>query len=141
MDVQKSKGGPERILSALAAAFSLVVTARIWGLIAPHQEMWPLPALYLAEGVLLPAACAASLFWSTPYRARLTAMAAGALLAFSILGALSIGLFYVPLVALLVATVLAARVRTADRLTVLLAYLVGGALVQGSVMLLVVRWM
>ncbi len=139
MNSQKSNGVLEVVLAALAFVFSLVVTIRIWAFAAVQQEMWPLPALYLLEVVALPATCFASALRGTASRARVASIAAGALLAFSILGAWTVGLFYGPLVILLTASALAARGRTLDRVPVLLAFLLGGALVQASLMILVIR--
>ena len=96
----------ERLLSALALAYGLAITAGFWLSIAPRQSMWPFPGLYFIEVVFLPALLAFSVFRGSPQRARIASSLAGALSVFSILGAMSVGLFYLPLA--LLAAVIAA---------------------------------
>jgi hypothetical protein len=73
------------------------------------------------------------------YRTRAGFVAAGALSAFSFLGALSVGLFYLPLVRLQLATAVASRVHTRDRLSTSAGLLVGAALLQGVIMFAIVQ--
>jgi hypothetical protein len=91
----------ERVLAALAAATCLVVTVIIWASVSQQQDMWPLPAMYFVEvvaasllglwGIYRKDAAGRWLAWAT----------AGALFGFTILGALSVGFFYLPVAGLL----------------------------------------
>jgi hypothetical protein len=91
----------ERVLALAAAALCLIVSVIVWALVSQQQAMWPLPAMYFVEVV------AASLLglWGI-YRNDATGRwlawaTAGALLGFTILGALSVGFFYLPVAGLL----------------------------------------
>jgi len=78
-------------------------------------------------------------FRANSSRTRACFVAAGALSAFSFLGALSVGLFYVPLVLLQLATAVASRVHTRDRLSTGAGLLVGSTLFQAVLMFTIVR--
>jgi hypothetical protein len=129
----------EKLLASLSAAFSLTITARLWMLVTGQQPMWPFPALYLVEVVALPSLAALVTFRGDSYRTRAGFVAAGALSTFSFLGALSVGLFYVPLVLLQLATAVASRVHPRDRLSTSAGLLVGAALLQGVIMFTIVE--
>ena len=129
----------EKLLASLSAAFSLTITARLWMLVAGQQPMWPLPALYFVEVVALPSLATLATFRGDSYRTRAGFVAAGALSTFSFLGALTVGLFYLPLVLLELATAVASRVHTPDRLSTSAGLLVGAALLQAVIMATVVQ--
>lgn len=85
-----------RFLALAAAVITTLVTLLAWGSVSGSQGMWPFPALYFVE-LLAAALIVAFLFLRADANASLAAWAAGGLvLAFSILGAFSVGLFYVP---------------------------------------------
>jgi len=86
----------EQILALLGAALCLVITILLWGGISPHQSMWPAPGLYFIEIVVVCAAAAGLLLsGGTPGRAALW-VSAGIVLAFSLLAAFSVGVYYFP---------------------------------------------
>jgi hypothetical protein len=107
----------ERSLAVLGALACLVITALIWRSISANQPMWPLPALYFIE---LPVVgmIAAGLAWlGGPQAQRVAWGAAGIFLAFSLIGAWSVGFFYLPVA--LIFTAAAAVVDIKDRQAVL----------------------
>jgi hypothetical protein len=125
----------ERLLSALALAYGLAITAGFWFSVAPRQSMWPFPGLYFIEVVFLPALLAFSVLRGSPQRARIASLSAGALSVFSILGAMSVGLFYLPLVLLAAVTAVVSRVVTRETLAGCAAFFVGSAALQACGML------
>ncbi len=87
----------ERILVILAAVACVFLTIGIWRSVSGSQSTWPLPGLYFIE---LPAAALASLltFLREDSSSAMTAwITAGIVTAFSVIGAFSIGLFYLPI--------------------------------------------
>jgi FtsH-binding integral membrane protein len=87
----------ERFFAILSASFCLVLTILIWWSVSAQQPMWPLPALYLLEMLALSLLCAFSFFNADPLIKFLTWGAVGIFIAFSILGAFSVGFFYLPI--------------------------------------------
>src|SRR5512133_1693886 len=87
----------ERVLVVLAAGACLFITVAIWRSVSPNQPMWLLPGLYFIE---MPAAAiltAGAFLLGMPSSARIAWVAAGLLLAFALMGAFSVGLFYLPI--------------------------------------------
>jgi hypothetical protein len=86
----------ERFAALLAAILCAALFFVLWGSLSSYQQVWPFPGLYLLEMAVL-AALGAYVFVSS--QARLTVVswgAAGAILAFCILGAWTVGLLYLP---------------------------------------------
>ncbi len=105
---------PEQFLAVVGAAACLLISARIGQAVGAMQAIWPLPGLYLVEmnivsvlglfGVLGNSSGRSSL------RIGLTYAAVGILLAFVLLGAWSIGPFFLPVVLIFaVAAILSSR--------------------------------
>ena len=92
----------ERFLALLAAVVCLIITVVFWLSLSSYQSMWPLPGLYFIEIVTLSVVSAFLFIRGDPQGQFLTWGAAGAIGAFSILAAFSVGFFYLP-VALLFA--------------------------------------
>jgi hypothetical protein len=86
----------ERVLAILAAVLCLTITILLWWSVSAYQAVWPLPALYFIEIVTLSILSAFMFVRGDPRGPFLTWGAAGAIGVFSILAALSIGLFYFP---------------------------------------------
>ena len=125
----------ERILAILAAVVCLIVTLVIWISISAYQNMWPLPGLYFAEMVTL-SMISGFLFVCGDARASLiTWLAAGVITAFSILGAFSIGFFYLPVALLLVIVSIIWDVRDKQHIPAHLGLFLIAGLVQSILML------
>jgi hypothetical protein len=91
----------ERVLAILGAATCLTVTTVVWLSVTRQQEMWPLPAFYFIEVVALSVVAAWGIFRADQAGGLLAWAVIGALVGFSIMGALSVGFFYLPVAALL----------------------------------------
>ena len=86
----------ERFLAILEAVLCLGVTIALWLSLSAYQNMWPLPGLYFIEMVTLSIISTFLFVRSDPRDKFITWVAAGVISAFSILGALSVGFFYLP---------------------------------------------
>lgn len=97
----------ERTLAAIALLFCLAVDALVVAQYSPLQVMWPLPALYLVEMLLVSAAGVYGIFRGPSW---LAWAASGAVLGYALVGTWTIGILYVPVWAfLLAAGVISAR--------------------------------
>ena len=128
----------EGLLSALALAYGLAITTGFWISVAPRQSMWPFPGLYFIEVVFLSALLAFSVFRGSPQRARIASLSAGALSVFSILGAMSVGLAYIPLVLLTLVMATIGRLVTRETLAQCATFFLGSAALQAFGMLFLV---
>jgi hypothetical protein len=86
----------EQILAILGAVFCLAITILIWGGINQQQSMWPAPGLYFIEIVAICVAAAGLLVSGRPPGRAAVWFSAGIVLAFSLLAAFSVGLYYFP---------------------------------------------
>ena len=129
----------ERSAVALAAVGCIAVTIAIWRSVDTYQDVWPLPGLYFVElpAVSLAAALGGNLGLSW---ARLVTWAAlGIVLAFSILGAFSVGTLYLPVAVLLAVAGISSDLQAGQRITPHIGICLGVAVAQGALMLLAVR--
>ena len=94
----------ERFLAIFAAVVCLIITSLFWLSISSYQAMWPLPGLYFLEIVTLSIVSAFMVARGDPRGQYLTWGTAGVIGVFSILAALSVGFFYLP-VALIFAVI------------------------------------
>ena len=94
----------ERFLAILGAVVCLLITILFWWSISANQPMWPLPGLYFIEMLALSIVSAFIFVRGDPRNQFITWGTAGVISAFSILGALSVGFFYLP-VALIFAVI------------------------------------
>lgn len=131
--------GLVNLLATLSLAGSLVITLRTWAAVAEFQETWPLPALYFLELVALPAVAAFFAFRRETYLSRVAFAAAGAMLAFCLIGAWSIGLLYLLPAILVLLLGLTSREVSHEPWTTCAAFLIGLAILQGAVMIAVIQ--
>ena len=140
-----AKAGPikfyavERVLAAAAALVCMAVTAILWQSLSQQQAMWPLPALYFLEVV---AARLVGLWGIGRYDAvgsRLAWVTTGVLLGFTILGALSVFFFYLPVTGLLALAALWQARLAWRRLPLHIGLAPLGAVAQTALMLVVIR--
>lgn len=127
----------EKILAILGAAICLVVTILLWGGISSNQSMWPLPGLYLMMVVVLGVLGAFTFIWGGSLGKFITWVAAGALLGFSILGAFSVGFFYLPSALLFFVISITCDVRNKGPILAHLAACLVGGLALVALMLMV----
>jgi len=142
----------ERALAVTGTALCMIVSAAAWWGLRVQQSLWPLPDLYLLE-MLAASALATWGIWSQAERPAslrliLTWASIGIMLGFVILGAFSIGFFYLPVVVLLVsAAILADRpvpgrtgqARLGFNFFIHMGACVAAAGVQAALMLAVIR--
>lgn len=120
----------EKLLALIVAIVCLVVSIYIWELVAGHQPMWPRPALYLIEIPTLCVALAVITLRGTPNNTVPSWIALGAVLAFSALALFSIGVYYTPIVMLLLIVAILSTWRMRKSALVSIVWAVAAALVQ-----------
>jgi hypothetical protein len=120
----------EKLLALAAAVVCLAITIYIWQLVAGHQLMWPRPALYLIEVPALCIALAAITIREHPNNMVPSWVTLGAVLAFSALALFSIGIYYTPIVMLVLIVALLSTWRAHKSALVSVVWAVGGVLVQ-----------
>jgi hypothetical protein len=106
----------ERSLAIAGAVLCLIVTIPTWWSVSAQQSMWPLPALYFVEMVALGIFSAFAFLRGGPRGKLITWGAVGVFLAFSILGAFSVGFFYLPVAFLFGAAAIISDVRGKQRI-------------------------
>ena len=129
----------ERILAILAAGVCLIITLVFWLSIRPYQSMWPLPGLYFVEIVAL-SFMSTFIFVRDDLRGSLmTWVAAGVISAFSFLGALSVGCFYLPVALMFSVISLTWDVRNKQNKPARLGIFLIAGIVQSVLMLVAIR--
>jgi hypothetical protein len=127
----------------LGTAVCLIVSAGVWLAIRSQQPMWPLPDLYLLEIAAVSCLCTWGI-WSNgtsqaSLRGILSWAAIGIVLGFVILGAFSIGFFYLPVAGLLGSTAILADLRQRHNLIIHLGVGLAAAIAQAVIMLAIIR--
>jgi hypothetical protein len=125
-----------KALSSLGLAYSIVITLRIWALVAQQQPIWVLPGVYFLEVMFLPALAAFSALRAGDRRTMIACMAAGALVSFSVLGAWTVGLAYAPLALLLLLASFFSWRTTREPLRAVIAVILASAAIQALAMLI-----
>ena len=80
----------------LAATACTALTVRIWRSVGAQQSTWPLPELYFVELRVVAILCAAVFVGSSPSGMVVAWVASGIFAAFAILGAWTVGFYYLP---------------------------------------------
>jgi len=130
----------ERILAILAAVVCLIITLVFWFRISPYQSMWPLPGLYFVEMVSFSFISTFIFVRGDPRGSLMTWVAAGVISAFSILGAASVGFFYLPVALMFSVISLTWDVRNKRNKPARLGIFLIAGLVQ-SVLMLAAIWL
>ena len=131
----------ERTIAILGAALCLLLTWRIWSLVAAAQDIWLLPALYFIELTAFSLVCAFLYAVSSPSRHILTWATVGVLTAFSLLGAWTVGLYYVPVAGLFLILAAGDDLRRGGKLWMHAGIGMIAAVAEASVILLLARFM
>ena len=125
----------ERFLAVLAAVVCLIITILLWLSVSANQTMWPLPALYFIEMVAF-SMISAFIFVRGDRRQQFIIWGtAGVISAFSILGALSVGFFYLPVALILAAIAVTSDVRNKQHITAHLGVFLIAGIAQLALML------
>ena len=130
----------ERILAIMAAVVCLAITLVFWFSLSPYQSMWPLPGLYFVEMVSLSFISTFIFVRGDPRGSLMTWVAAGVISAFSILGAASVGFFYLPVALMFGVIALTWDVRNKQQLMAHLGIFLMAGIVQ-SVLMLAAIWL
>jgi hypothetical protein len=129
----------ERFLAILAAVICLIITILFWWSVSAYQPMWPLPGLYFIEMVAL-SIISAFIFVSGDARDQfITWGTAGVISAFSILGALSVGFFYLPVALIFAVISVTSTVRNKQRITAHLGIFLIAGIAQMALMFAAIR--
>ena len=117
----------ERILTVFGVIICLVITIPIWRSTSAQQPMWPLPALYFIEMVVLSIISSFLFIRGNAWGRIIVWGAVGLIFGFSILGALSVGFFYLPVAIIFSGISITSDVRNKQRIgRLLLVCLVAG---------------
>jgi hypothetical protein len=129
----------EQALAVLAAAATVFLTIRIWLSVSAQQSMWPLPGLYFVELSAVAIITALAFLYASRWSPLVAWAAAGIVLAFAILGAFSVGLFYFPISLIFITLGVLATVRQEKSwLPGIGAFLIAAA-AQATLVLLLIR--
>ena len=129
----------ERVLAILGAVACLIITILIWLSVSAHQTMWPLPGLYFIEMVALASISAFLFVRGDPRDKFIIWGVAGVIGAFSILGAFSVGFFYLPVALIFVVISVTSDVRNKYHLTAHLGIFVIAGIAQLALMFTAIR--
>ena len=129
----------ERFLAILGAVLCLGVTIALWLSLSAYQNMWPLPGLYFIEMVTLSIISTFLFVRSDPRDKFITWVAAGVISVFSILGALSIGFFYLPVALIYAVISVTSDVRNKQNITAHLGIFLIAGIAQVASMFAAIR--
>ena len=130
----------ERTLAIAGTVICLFITALLWGSISLNQGMWPLPGLYFIEMAALSVVCALLAFFDDNPRSQFIIWGAvGILTGFSILGAWSVGFFYLPVAIIFGVIAIRSDFRNKQRIAVHIGAGLIAGVVQVVLMLAVIR--
>ena len=104
-------GRTEKFVALLGSAICAALAAVLWRRVSTWQNTLPFPALYFVELMVLGVVVAAAYLRPSPRRASTAWAAAGATTGFSILGAWTVGLFFLPAAVAFAASALITDVR------------------------------
>ena len=125
----------EWFVAVLGGAVCFALAAVTWVSVSTSQGTWPFPALYFVELMVLGVVVAAAYLRPSESRAAIAWAAAGAVAAFSILGAWTVGLLFLPAGAAIAAAALITDVRNQGRLGAHVGIFVAAALLQAALMM------
>ena len=136
----KSTHPLERILAIAGLLACLVVTAILWLGISAQQPMWLLPGLYFIEMAALSVVCALLVFFNGDPRGQFIIWGSlGIFIAFSILGAMSVGFFYLPVAIIFGAIAILSDIRNRQPVALHLGVCLIAGIVQVILMLAAIR--
>ena len=129
----------ERFFAIFGALLCLIITIILWWSLGVHQAMWPLPALYFIEVTVLSILCAFLLVFGHERGKFFVWGSIGAMGGFSILGALSVGFFYLPVSLTFTIISIISDVRNPQRLLAHLGICLLAGIVQVVLMLTAIQ--
>jgi len=124
----------EKSLALLGAALCLIITSVIWRSVSLYQPMWPLPALYFIEMVVLSLMSAFLFMHGHPFHGYVLWGTVGVLITVVVLGSLSVGSFYLPVALTFAILAMLSDVRNKQPILAHLGVCVIACLTQAAVM-------
>lgn len=132
----------ERVLAIVGALVCLAVSVHVWNALPPRQPRWPLPGLYVVEMLVVSALGAFGLLRGDSRASQVGAALAwgaiGALAAFSWMAAWSVGVFFMPVLVILLASAVLRDRRRHQGMARHVGIGVAAALAQLALMLVVI---
>ncbi len=129
----------ELFLAFFASIVCLGLTIWLAGSIASYQAIWPFPALYLLELVILGLIALFSSLRDFPAAGLVIWAVVGLFLAFVILGGFSIGLYYFPIVLLFAMVAILSDIRHKMNFLPHLGFFILGVVAQTGLIFLVIQ--
>jgi len=129
----------ELFVSAVGVAVCLLITYFIWRSLAPNQDMWLLPGLYLIELAAGSAICFLAFYLQHPRATTISWIYSGILVVFIVLGSFTVGLLYVSVFLIFAGLSIYSTNRHHQNLLVKLGIFVFSILVQLGFVLFFVR--
>ena len=133
----------EQFLAVVGAAACLLISARIGQVVGAMQAIWPLPGLYLLEISIVSVLGLFGVLGNSSgrfsVRIALTWAAVGILLAFVIMGAWSIGIFFSPVVLIFAVAAILSNRRQGQNMLLHAGISLLAAIAQVALMLAAIR--
>lgn len=129
----------ERIFAVLGVIICLVITIPIWRSTSAQQLTWPLPALYFIEMLALSIISAFLFIRGNAWGRVIIWGAVGLIFGFSILGALSVGFFYLPVAIIFAGISITSDLRNKQRIRRHLAVCLVAGIAQVVLMFAAIR--
>jgi hypothetical protein len=136
---QPASPGLAKALAAINVLICTAITVFIWVELSPLQGMWPLPGFYLVEMLLLSTAAAYAVFREAGHGGAVIWGVFGAVSAFALLAAWTVGLLYLPVIVLLAVTGILFLRRRRQRFRGPLAIAALAAFGQGALILVAIQ--
>ena len=129
----------ERFLAILGAILCATITLVLWVDFSAYQAIWPMPGLYFLELPGLTILCALLVLAGKPRAGMFTWACAGGLVAFMLLGAFSVGFFYLPVVLVFISLGIVMLIKRKGPVALhLFVFMLAGVL-QAALMLAAIR--
>lgn len=129
----------ERFLAILGAVVCLIITIPIWWSLSTYQSMWPLPGIYFLEMVLLSILNAFMVIRGSPHHRSILWATVGVFIIFSVLGAFSVGFFYLPVALIFAVLAITLDVRKKQHVAAHLGICLIAGLAQAVLMFAAIR--
>jgi hypothetical protein len=130
----------ERLLALFGVLACLVIVILTWRVVSAQQPMWPLPGLYLIQVVALSIVGMFGALRGDSYGGAVVWAVVGAFIAFVVLGALSIGSLFIPVVLAFALAAILLDVRLRRNILIEVAVCVAAGVAQAALMLAVIQF-
>jgi hypothetical protein len=142
MEINQTRDKPRKIdlfISGIGAAICIVTTLTIWFSISSNQPMWLLPGAYFLELMVGALVCVLAILLWFPRSSQISWIYSGILVAFIVIGAFSVGFFYIPVFLLFGSLSIILDLRIKKSIIVHLGFFLGAAILQAVIMLVLIR--